>query len=119
MKSRPWIASRSAALALLLGPLACNMNKMTADMTAGPVLVGSIAMDRESDLVFAEAAFPASLKTIESFLVNSPENPQLLLLLARGYNAYALGFIERDLEKARIGGSEQEVEELTRRAVVL
>ncbi len=110
---RPLAVALSAA-----GLLGCNMHKMTADLTAGPVRVGSIAMDREADLDFAEAAFPGSLKTIEGFLVNSPENPDLLLVLARGYAAYAFAFLERERDKAQFVGTEEQVERLTRRAIV-
>ena len=112
---------RSTAPVLLGAALClcgCNMHKMTADLTAGPVRVGSIAMDREADLDFAEAAFPGSLKTIEGFLVNSPDNPDLLLVLARGYAAYAFAFLERERDKAQFVGTEEEVERLTRRAIV-
>jgi hypothetical protein len=94
------------------------MSKAAADMTAGVVQPGTIAMDREADLAFAEAAFPASLKTVESFLLSSPANERLLLVLARGYNAYAFAFVERALDKARIVGTSQEVEDLTRRGIL-
>ena len=55
-----WFGSRMAAVALLsAGSFAgCNMNKITANMTAGPIRMGSIALDRESDLLFAEQAIP-------------------------------------------------------------
>ncbi len=120
MRSHLWRAGRGAAVTLALaGPsFACNLHKMTADMTSGPVRVGSIVLDRESDLIFAEQAMPGSLKTVESLLANSPENPDLLFVLSRGYNAYALGFVERELEKARIEGTQDQVDSLTRRAVL-
>ena len=59
---------------VLLGSLAlagCNLNKLTANATAGMLEYGSIAMEREADLEFARDAFPASLKTLETFLVSS------------------------------------------------
>jgi tetratricopeptide (TPR) repeat protein len=77
-----------------------------------------VALDRESDLVFARDAMPASLKTLETFLINSPNNQDLLFLLTKGFNAYALLFLEGDLEKARLEGTEREVESLNRRAVL-
>ena len=106
-----------AALALLtLG--ACNLNKFTTDSTAPVLSDGSIALDRESDLEFARQALPASLKTLETFLVSSPENPELLLLLSKGFNSYAFGFLEADLERARLHGTQEEVDNLSRRAVL-
>ncbi|MBK8720192.1 MAG: hypothetical protein IPN32_36630 [Deltaproteobacteria bacterium] len=79
---------------------ACNLNKLTANATSGMLEFGAVAMDRESDLEFAKDAFPASLKTLETFLISSPENQSLLLLLARGYNSYAFAALEAELERA-------------------
>ena len=114
---RHLLSSLFVCATVLAGP-GCNMHKMTADMTAGPVRTGSIVMDREADLEFAAQAIPASLKTVESFLVSSPDNPDLLYVLARGYSAYAFGMIERELEKVQITGTEEQVESLTQRAVM-
>lgn len=84
-------------------------------MTAGVLDAGSVVLDRESDLELAEAAIPATLKTVETFLVTSPENADLLLLLARGYNGYALGFLEPKLDAVRYDGSDEDVERLLHR----
>jgi hypothetical protein len=97
---------------------ACNMKKMTADMTSGMLEYGSVSMDREADLEFARYAFPASMKTLETFLVSSPENEHLLILLARGYNSYAFAVLEGDLERARIEGPADRIDTLTRRAAM-
>ncbi len=97
---------------------ACNVKKFTADTTAKNLEFGSVAMDREADLEFARYAFPASLKTLETFLVASPSNRSLLLLLARGYNAYAFGIVEADLERAQLDGPEEAVQQLSRRAKI-
>ncbi|MFO0632453.1 MAG: TRAP transporter TatT component family protein [Nannocystaceae bacterium] len=113
-------ALRCSALALasaLLGS-GCNLNKLTANATSGMLEFGAIALDRESDLEFARGAFPASLKTLETFLVSSPKNESLLLLLARGYNSYAFAMIESELERADLDGTDAEVDELTRRAKI-
>jgi hypothetical protein len=107
----------AAALTVAVGP-GCNMNKMAVEMTAPALLDGSIALDRESDLEFARSAMPASLKTVETFLISSPENEELLFLLSRGYSSYAFAFVEMDLDKARYVGTQAQVEDLTRRAVV-
>lgn len=115
----PWAHRVAAAGAfVVLATSACNVKKFTADTTAKNLEFGSVAMDREADLEFARYAFPASLKTVETFLVSSPENKSLLLLLARGYNAYAFGIIEADLERAQIDGPEEAIESLSRRAKI-
>lgn len=109
-----WAAFAGALAATSLS--GCNVQKLTANTTAKALDFGSVALDREADLEFARYAFPASLKTIETFLVSSPDNRQLLLLLARGYNAYAFGIVEADLEHAQIYGPEENIESLSRRA---
>jgi hypothetical protein len=97
----------------------CNLNKLTANTTSGMLEFGSVAMDREADVEFARYAFPASLKTLETFLVSSPKNESLLLLVARGYNSYAFGILEGDLERVTVeGGTDEEIEALTRRAML-
>lgn len=108
--------ARVLAIAALLP--ACNVNKLTADMTSGMLEYGAIAIERESDLEFARAAFPASLKTLETFLISSPKNESLLLLLARGYNSYAFAIVEADLEQANVYGTTAQVDELERRAKI-
>lgn len=115
----PWAHRVVAAAALVVAPAsACNVKKFTSDTTAKNLEYGSVAMDREADLEFARYAFPASLKTLETFLVSSPENRSLLLLLARGYNAYAFGIIEADLERAQLDGPDEAVDQLSRRAEI-
>lgn len=108
----------ASLLALVPPALGCNIEKLTADATSKSVLAGSIALDRESDTQFAREAFPASLKTLETFLVSSPQNENLLLLLARGYNSYAFGFLEADLDVAKATGKPEDVIAIERRAKI-
>ncbi len=108
----------AAAGCLLTTTSGCSLQKLTADQSASLMAAGSPALNRESDLQFAREAFPASLKTMEVFLLNTPENSELLLLLAQGYSSYAFAFIEGDLEAAQLQGTEEEVQDLTRRAVL-
>lgn len=96
----------------------CNLQQFTADSTADLLKNGSVALDRESDLDFARDALPGSLKTIETFLVSSPDNEHLLLLLARGFTSYAFAFLERDLEAAQLDGTQSQVDTLTRRTLL-
>jgi hypothetical protein len=122
MPFHPALTTRAAALALVVFGTsmgtACNLNKLTANATSGMLQTGSVAMDRESDLEFARYAFPASLKTLETFLINSPENEHLLLLLARGFNSYGFAILEGELELAQADGSDADIDELTRRAKI-
>jgi len=60
-----------------------------------PVLENSAqVLYEETDLQIAEQALASNLKLIEGLLKNDPKNKELLLLLAKGYSGYALGFAE-------------------------
>jgi hypothetical protein len=64
---------------------------------------GFQAFTEESDLAFAEQAFPGSLKLLEVMLRNDPDNAKLLKLASEGYSSYALGFMEdTQPERARV-----------------
>src|SRR5690348_9951456 len=84
-------------LALMAG---CSgaINRFTVNSTAPVLKIGSAAIDSESDLQFAREALPASIKTVESFAVVTPENRDLLEVLAQGYTQYPFAFLEDDLE---------------------
>jgi hypothetical protein len=74
------------------------MNKMTVDSTAPVLKLASASMDAESDVQLAREALPATIKTVDGFLAASPENADLLELVAMAYAQYAFAFLEDDLE---------------------
>ena len=86
---------RALSTALLLPLLAaCSMGQMVA-RTSVSIMDGNIAaMDRETDLVLAEAAIPANLKLIEGLINEDPGNLELLAAAAQGFYGYAFGFVE-------------------------
>lgn len=97
----------------------CNLQRLTVGTTADVLYAGSPALERESDPQFAREALPASLKTLETFLLSDPENEKLLELLAKGFFSYAFGFLEWDIEQGQYGMiDEAELKELNRRAVI-
>lgn len=105
------------AAALCLG--GCDLQRLAVDQTADVLYAGSGALDRESDVQFAREALPASLKTLETFLVSAPDNRKLLELVARGYYSYAFGFLEGDFERARVEMADEDtINDLNRRAVL-
>lgn len=109
---------RVMLLALLIFMSGCDLQRLTVNQTADVLYQGSVAIDRESDPEFAEDAIPASLKTLETFLVSAPDNAKLLEMLAKGYYSYAFGFIEADLEQARVwAAEEEEISKMSTRAV--
>lgn len=92
------------------------MQRMAADQTARMLVDALPAFEGEADYELALAAFPPSLKTMEGFLRSTPDNAELLLLLARGFAAYALVGVEDRLERAEAAGDEEEAERQRQRA---
>ncbi len=99
---------RLAAITLGVSLAACNMVKMTTDQTAKVLAVAAPSMAMESDVDFAREAAPGQLKTVEGFLLASPENRTLIRLLAQGYCEYAFGFLDSDLEALTMAGRDDE-----------
>lgn len=104
------------ALVVLSG---CNMVKFTTNTTAKVLRVASFSLSQESDIELARQAAPASLKTIEGFLLASPNNPNLTFILARGYCEYAFGFLDDDVERLNFAGKTDDAEAVSRRATKL
>jgi hypothetical protein len=73
---------------------ACSMGQMVARSSVSVMDGNMEAMNRETDLVLAEAAIPANLKLIEGLIEEDPDNPDLLYLAAQGFYGYAFGFVE-------------------------
>ena len=90
--------NRKLLLLLVILPWlgACSMGQMVA-RTSVSIMDGNVdAMNRETDLVLAEAAIPANLKLMEGLIAEDPDNPELLALAAQGFYGYAFGFVELD-----------------------
>jgi hypothetical protein len=97
----------------------CSLQKLTVNQTADVLYTGAPALEREADVQFAREALPASLKTVESFLLTAPDNEKLLEIVAKGYFSYSFGFLEWDLERGQYELMEDEqLDELNRRAVL-
>ncbi|MFC1849458.1 TRAP transporter TatT component family protein [candidate division CSSED10-310 bacterium] len=85
-----------------LSLIGCSLTTITVNTTAKMIKRGLPALYEEADLEVAETALVSNLKLLEVLLKNDPGNTSILLLLAQGYNAYALGFVEDDEpERAR------------------
>src|SRR5436190_13242773 len=63
---------------------------------------GQPALQMESDYEMARQALPGALKTVESFWINAPDDPQLLSILTEGYCQYGTAFVEDDWEAAKL-----------------
>src|SRR5688572_27279660 len=106
------------AFALLLLP-ACNLVKLTADSTADVLEVAAPGFNQESDPQLAREAAPGQLKTVEGFLLASPDNKKMIKLLAQGYCEYSFGFLENDIEMHVMKGEEEAAAPIVARATGL
>lgn len=97
---RRWVTLALAAVAL--GATGCNITR-TAARFASPILEsGVLAFESETDPAFAEAAAPSNLKLLEGLLLEAPDDRELLTLASRGFATYAFGFLDPQVEAARI-----------------
>jgi predicted anti-sigma-YlaC factor YlaD len=92
-------ARRAAALAVALGALAgCSVRRFAVDRVGAVLASGGATWTEDDDPELVAAALPFALKTFESLLAESPENPDLLLGACRGFVLYAKGFVEPEAE---------------------
>jgi hypothetical protein len=70
---------------------------------SGIMEYGFQAFNEESDIQIARESLGGNLKLLEALVKADPDNEQLLLFEAEGYNAYALAFAEDDsADRARV-----------------
>lgn len=75
---------------------ACSMAKLTVRASL-PMLEGGMhALEMETDLPMAQAAFPANIELLEGMIYNDPDNRLLHEYAARAYYGYAYAFVEDD-----------------------
>ncbi len=94
-----WLAAIGISSTLISS---CSLNRIAANTTAGVMVNASKTFNEESDLDWAEAAMPGNLKMIEGLLVSSPENTDLLGMLAQGYCSYGFAFLEDSEEPNKV-----------------
>ncbi len=93
---RKYIQTAIFVILVLLLLNRCSLNRMVVGQMT-PILQNSVdALYAERDPELAGQALPANLKLIEGLLETDPDNKALLLMTARGYAGYALGFLEDD-----------------------
>jgi hypothetical protein len=82
--------------------LACDLGQFTVRTTAKVLVRAQPSIQQESDYQLAHDAIPATLKTIEGFLVVDPENSDLIGILTEGYCQYGTAFVEDEWEVASL-----------------
>ena len=73
---------------------ACSMAELTVKASMPMIEGGMLALNREPDLLLAEAAMPPNIELMEGMLINAPNNEELRNYAAQAYYGYAYGFIE-------------------------
>ncbi|RDH82378.1 MAG: hypothetical protein DIZ80_08770 [endosymbiont of Galathealinum brachiosum] len=73
---------------------ACSMAELTVKASMPMIEGGMIAMNRETDLLLAEAAMPANIELMEGMIINAPDNEDLRNYASQAYYGYAYGFVE-------------------------
>ena len=79
---------------------ACSFNKMIVHLSMPVVESRITALFQEDDYEMVRASFPSNIKSLESLLVNDPQNPKLHVYTAYAYYSYAFAFVE-DQDRAR------------------
>lgn len=73
---------------------ACSLNKMVVRLSM-PVIEARIsALFQEDDYEMVRLSFPSSIKSLESLLMNDPNNQRLHEFTAYAYYSYAFAFVE-------------------------
>jgi len=72
----------------------CSIRRFAVDRVGAVLASGGSTWTEDDDPELVAAALPFALKTFESLLAESPENPDLLLGACRGFVLYAKGFVE-------------------------
>ena len=97
--TRPGAAGPVLAL-LLAVPLlpACSVNRMAADRLGAALASSNWVYAADDDPELVGDALPFALKTIESLLAISPENPDLLLSAASGFTQYSYAYLQSEAD---------------------
>lgn len=103
------------ALRLLIGVsllatlTACNFTKLAANQTVNVLKEASRSFDTEHDPWLARAAATSNLKFFEGVLEATPENEDLMVMIAKNYSLYAFAFTQADMEAADEGSERYNV----------
>jgi predicted anti-sigma-YlaC factor YlaD len=91
------IASVGALALLLLG---CSLRDAAMNGVGSALARSSESWATDDDPELVRDAAPFALKTIESLLAESPDDPDLLLAATRDFTQYAYGWVQQDADYA-------------------
>ena len=76
-------------LSLLLQLGGCSFAELTVRASMPMIEGGMLAVNREDDLLLAEAAMPANIELMEGMLINAPDHRELRNYAAQAYYGLA------------------------------
>ncbi len=99
LKNNHFIRLSIAVIAIFISisHTACSTKRIAARVMGNIAQHGMIAIESETDTLFARQALPALIKNIEVIHQGNPKNKSSLLILSKAYGQYAFGFLEMDL----------------------
>ena len=98
----------TGAVLLILGGCSGMMTKIAANGTVGVLKKATAAFDEEKDPILARAAATANLKFFDGVLKATPENGDLMVMIAKNYALYSFAFLEDDMEQETYGSPKYE-----------
>jgi TRAP transporter T-component len=87
------ICARAGVLGALILVAACSPKQMTLNRMASALASASSVYESDNDPEFVRLAAPSTLKTVEMLLMDSPNQPQLLLTACSGFTQYSYAFL--------------------------
>lgn len=102
-------ALRTALVVVMATGCADTMTRFAANSTVDVVKRASASFDEEADPWLARQSATGQLKFIEGILKATPDNGDLMVIIAKNYGLYAFAFLVDDLEQLEWGTPEYEV----------
>ncbi len=96
VSSRFWTLGLALWLLVVAG---CSPERWVADRLGRTLTSGQDLWSTDEDPELVAAALPFALKTLESLVALSPQNPELRLATCRGFATYSLGFVASGAEE--------------------
>lgn len=108
MGLRALLVALALALALAVAAVGCSVSSIARRSVSGVLEKSEDVFASDEDPELVRDAMPFALKSIETLLVESPEDPRLLMMACRGFTQYSYAFLHvesqiaqgRDLERA-------------------
>jgi hypothetical protein len=91
---------RVGFFAVILLTSSCSVKKYAVHQLGGALSGLGDSMGSDDDAELVRAALPFSLKLVETLLVQSPRDKDLLLNATSGFTKYAYAFVQEDADEA-------------------